>query len=96
MYLKNKKQRERKEQEFVENNPTCPCGNHNEYNRVSYDHIIPQFFLMDLGIDTKLWYDEENSQTLCNRCNNRKAHHLDFNNPKTKPLLLKYLELTNL
>lgn len=59
---------------------------------MTIDHIIPDSLLVMFGIDTDLEWDEENIQIMCRPCNSFKANRLDFKNPKTKPLLLKYIE----
>lgn len=58
----------------------------------SLDHIIPRFILKSFGIDVDRHFDEDNYSAVCRFCNMQKMNNLDFTNPKTKPLLLKYLE----
>lgn len=58
---------------------------------LTYDHLVPRELLMQLGVEVETEYDPENSQCLCRVCNQYKSHRLDFTNPKTKQVLLKYL-----
>lgn len=57
------------------------------------DHVIARNLLKCFGIDPERHYDEDNFAALCKICNLTKSNMLDFTNPKTKPLLLKYIEL---
>lgn len=59
--------------------------------QLTLDHIIPEMLLARMGIDVERWWDEDNIQILCRMCNVQKGNQLDFTNPKTKELLLKYL-----
>lgn len=62
---------------------------------LTLDHIIPvQLITQMLGLlRAELYNDMENLEVLCRRCNTFKSGRLDFTNPKTKPLLLKYINL---
>jgi len=68
------------------------CAKCPRENMLSVDHIIPLRILASFGFNVKLFYDEENLQILCGACNHLKSDYLDFGNPKTKKLLIKYLE----
>ncbi len=68
------------------------CGKCPRKNMLSVDHIIPLRILASFGFKVKLFYDEENLQILCGPCNYMKTDNLDFSNPETKKLLIKYLE----
>lgn len=59
---------------------------------LTLDDIIPQSLLIQLGIDTEVVFLKENFQLLCYGCNQFKSNRLDFRNPKTKKLLIKYLK----
>lgn len=61
--------------------------------RVTVDHIIPQHLLDMLGLEEEKYEDEENFQLLCGLCNHMKANRLDHLNPKTVPLLKKYVAI---
>lgn len=62
---------------------------------LTLDHIIPVSLLRQLlGMDVHNKYDDlENIEILCRRCNMFKQNQIDMTNPKTKPLLQKYLDL---
>lgn len=66
-----------------------------KYN-LTVDHIIPIEILMSMGMNLLETFKEENFQILCGKCNSLKGNRLDFSNPKTKELLIKYLNETNL
>jgi len=66
------------------------CGK-NEW--LTVDHIIPWGFLQQMGIERSETYrDFDNLQLMCKRCNGLKADRFDWADPRTKPLLLKYIE----
>lgn len=94
-----KNQLMKREREYVEEavkrNVGCArCNTQpSEFNPLTIDHIIPDFFLSQFGFDANRLWDEENIQVLCRRCNQFKSCKLDLANPKTKSLLLKYLAL---
>lgn len=71
-------------------NPVCE-----ETQNLTVDHIVPMAILQDMGYDRDRYWDEENMQVLCMRCNKYKNNRLDFSNKKTKPILLKYLNEIN-
>jgi 5-methylcytosine-specific restriction endonuclease McrA len=58
---------------------------------LTVDHIIPVFFLQQLGLDEEAVNDEENMEDLCVLCNRYKGGRIDMRNPKTIPLLKKYI-----
>jgi hypothetical protein len=47
--------------------------------------------LAQLGVDVEHEVDLEDLEVLCRPCNYYKQNRLDFTNPKTKAILLKYL-----
>jgi len=70
---------------------TCEkCGSK---RNVTIDHIISIDLLSQLGCIDARYDDEENFQFLCSLCNGQKAHRLDHLNPKTVPLLEKYVAI---
>lgn len=69
---------------------TAQCEKCHSTYRVTVDHIIPIDLIRQLGIDT--YECEENFQFLCQLCNTSKSNRLDHLNPKTVPLLKKYIE----
>ncbi len=60
---------------------------------LTLDHIVPLSLLRDMGIDDLETYrDHDNFQLLCKPCNQFKSNRLDFSDPRTKQLLIKYLQ----
>lgn len=59
---------------------------------VTVDHIIPVSFLTAVGLKEATWEDGDNLQFLCKACQNLKSNRFDFTNPKTLPLLHKYVK----
>jgi len=69
----------------------CPrCGSTHE---ITIDHIVPVSLLEQFGLDIEHLVDDENFELMCRRCNAFKANKLDFSNPKTKRLLIKFVNL---
>src|SRR3990167_2147886 len=68
------------------------CKRCERTEKLTLDHIIPLSLLAQLGIDTEREFYEENLQLYCQACNHYKGSRLDFIIPKTKELLLKYIE----
>lgn len=58
---------------------------------LTLDHIVPNFVLKDMGIDTERYNDERNFRILCKFCNGLKGSHLDFTDLRTKPMLISLL-----
>lgn len=70
------------------------CKRCHKQDRLTLDHIIPISIVVMFGFARAETYaDIENLQVLCRGCNTFKGNRLDFSNPKTKELLLKYLSL---
>jgi len=84
-----KKEQEWRDRQIANNGKCARCG---RKHMLTLDHIIPLQILSMMGVDTKRHWDEENNQLLCRPCNSLKGLQLDFGNPKTKILLLKYLK----
>lgn len=74
-------------------NKSAVCNRCRRSRELTLDHIVPQQILIMFGFDTERMWDEENYQVLCRFCNTFKGNRLDFNNPLTKPLIIKYLAL---
>lgn len=68
------------------------CNANGEENKLTLDHIIPKRVLLDMGLD-EYYEDEDNLEILCAKCNGQKGSQLDFSNPRTIPLLEKYIGL---
>jgi 5-methylcytosine-specific restriction endonuclease McrA len=79
-----------REQDFLRTSAQI-CAKCGRSTMLTLDHIIPRQLLLMLGRDPDREYDKDNLQVLCRPCNTFKANMLDFSNPQTKPLLLKYL-----
>lgn len=78
-----------KRRELINENSVCKrCGTK---DNLTLDHIVPISYLENFGLDVFAMIDEENFEILCRRCNQFKGDRLDFSNPKTKPLLLKFV-----
>ena len=68
------------------------CGRKTDY--LTVDHIVPVSFIEMLGLRNEAYEHDWNFQLLCRACNRLKGYYFDFTNPKTFPLLQKYVELT--
>lgn len=71
------------------------CNRCKREDTLTLDHIVPVWLITQLlGLLRSQAYDDvENLEILCRRCNAFKGGRLDFLNPKTKPLLLKYVNI---
>jgi 5-methylcytosine-specific restriction endonuclease McrA len=58
---------------------------------VTVDHIIPVHLLEQLGLEDETKNDEDNFELTCYTCNKFKGARIDLSNPKTVPLLKKYI-----
>src|SRR3990167_6668156 len=65
------------------------CG---RTENLTIDHIISKNIIRSFGVDIDKHFDENDLRILCFSCNQFKGNQLDFSTPKTKQLLLKYLE----
>lgn len=69
---------------------SCPkCG---RTDKLTLDHIVPQYILACFGIDSEHDLIEDNFTILCKPCNMFKSNRLDFSIPETKKILLRLLE----
>lgn len=68
------------------------CEDCGRIEDLTVDHIVPLELLRNFGINVETELLEEDLKVLCRRCNQYKGHRLDFKDPRTKVLLLKYLE----
>ena len=66
------------------------CG---EYNELSVDHIFPQSLLSSWGLNEYITNDKENLELICKKCQILKLSRFDFHNPKTIPLIEKYIKI---
>lgn len=76
---------------YVEEGKECAKCKRTE--NLTLDHIVPLSVLEQLGADVDQDLDDRNWQILCRPCNSFKANRLDFTNPNTKKILLKYINL---
>lgn len=60
--------------------------------KLTLDHIISKEILLEMKLG-EFFDDEDNLDLLCFECNGRKGSRLDFSNPKTVPLLEKYISI---
>lgn len=67
------------------------CSKCGRKEMLTVDHIVPLSILIQLGVDVEHEYCEEDLDILCRPCNQYKQSRLDFTNPKTKEIMLKYL-----
>jgi len=69
------------------------CAMCKEYNLLTVDHIFPASLLHVWGLKEYGWEDETNLQLICKKCQMLKGANFDFHNPKTIPLIEKYIEI---
>ncbi len=84
----------REAQKKAQNGGTCDkCQG--SFPVLNVDHIVGVGLLSMIGVQTEGGLeDSENLELICRRCNVIKGNKLDFNNPKTFPLLRKYVDLS--
>lgn len=76
---------------FITEGATClRCGSNQD---LTIDHIVPVSLLEAFQLPVNLLLDDDNFQVLCRRCNWFKSNKMDFSNPRTKELLIKYVNL---
>jgi 5-methylcytosine-specific restriction endonuclease McrA len=69
---------------------TCQkCGN---MMPLTVDHIIPVALLQQLGLEDAIQDDVDNFSFLCQPCNRFKGGRIELANPRTIPLLKKYVD----
>lgn len=71
---------------------TCKCG----IKGCTVDHVIPVFLMLQLACFDEANHDTDNFEFVCRLCGSTKAARLDHTNPKTLPLLKKYVALYEL
>lgn len=64
------------------------CGSNND---LTLDHIVPQSFIRDLGMNPDYDYNTKNFRLLCRKCNSEKGSHFDFSDLRTEVLIKEYL-----
>ena len=68
------------------------CKRH--YQFLSVDLIVPVYLLVELGLAECATEDEENFRLTCVGCNRMKSSQLAVLDPRTLPLLKKYILLS--
>ena len=58
---------------------------------LTVEHIIPVHLLQQMGLIDLIYEDEENFELWCRGCNGIKGSRIDPLNPKSGPLMLKYV-----
>jgi hypothetical protein len=65
------------------------CG---RVENLTIDHIVPQMWLEQFGVSRIDSFErQELLQLLCKPCNALKSCRVDWENPKTKPILLQLI-----
>ena len=67
------------------------CPKCHKVRPLTVDHIVPVFFLQNIGLYEEAQDDEANFELLCVDCNRFKGGRIELANPKTIPLLKKYI-----
>ena len=67
------------------------CENCGRTENLTLDHIIPEQFLLSIGLSAEDCLMDKYLQLYCRKCNTFKGNRIDFANPKTKPLLLELI-----
>lgn len=68
------------------------CTRCTSSQELTIDHIVPVHFLMEqLKMTRDETFDWDNFQPLCRRCNALKSGRFDLADPRTKVILLKYI-----
>ena len=60
---------------------------------LTVDHIVPRLFFKMLGMESFADTEPENFQFLCKKHNSEKDNMLDYTNPKTLPIVRKYMNM---
>lgn len=74
-------------------NKTGVCESCGTEAELTVDHIFPASLLVSWGLKELAWEDKDNLQLLCKKCQVRKGSNFDFHNPKTIPLIQKYIHI---
>ena len=72
---------------------TGECKMCHEYRELTVDHIFPASLLLAWNINHYSWEDRDNFQLICKKCQILKFNRFDFHNPKTIPLIEKYIAI---
>lgn len=69
------------------------CGSCQKSRWCNIDHIVPVFFIEQLGLKLASCDHEWNLQYLCRACHSRKNARFDFTDVRTLPNLRRYVEI---
>lgn len=69
------------------------CAMCKEKKELTVDHIFPVSLMMSLGLREEVYKDEYNLELLCRTCQLLKGNNFNFHNPKTIPLIEKYIQI---
>lgn len=72
-------------------NKTGICEMCHKEAPLTVDHIFPSSLLAMWGLRKEIHEDGENLQLICHACQILKNSRFDFNNPKTIPLIERYI-----
>lgn len=68
------------------------CRKCSATDQLTLEHIVPRHLLFELGVpEAEQFTDLDNMELLCAPCNHFKSGRLDFSHPRTKSILLKYI-----
>lgn len=68
------------------------CSRCKKVSQMTVDHVIPVYLLEQMGFFDECLNDTDNFELVCRTCNQFKSSRLDLANPRTTPLLKKYVE----
>lgn len=60
---------------------------------LTVDHIFPASLMMSWGLREEVYKDGDNLELLCRPCQLLKGNNFNFHNPKTIPLIEKYIQV---
>lgn len=72
---------------------TGECEKCHEFAELTVDHIFPVSLLIMWGLKELSWEDGDNLWLICKKCQILKNSRFDFHNPKTIPLIEKYIKI---
>jgi hypothetical protein len=73
--------------------PTGICPRCKTKWKLTLDHIVPQYILDSLGLQSRKIFISDNLELMCERCNSTKGHHIETTNPKALYILKELIGL---